>query len=114
MPGTVTPVYYPLEAITNYESCQNFYQKEKDQSTGVAADDRYTNSIEDDIAPTEYTFQSNSGVLDTLESMPSFYTYIPDPDPLKASIQYQFWERTVLEYDEEGCGLPIADAIDEL
>lgn len=39
------PVYYPLEAITNQDACQNLYQNSDDETTDQAVDNRYDGTI---------------------------------------------------------------------
>ena len=79
--------------------------------TPVAQDDRYVSSMDESIWPSQYDFQSLSGVLNTLESMPYFKIYLPDAVTNKQAVKYSLWERPVLEYDEAGCDQSIIDAI---
>ena len=67
--------------------------------TPVAQDDRYVSSMDESIWPSQYDFQSLSGVLNTLESMPYFKIYLPDAVTNKQAVKYSLWERPVLEYD---------------
>ena len=45
-----SPVYYPLEAATNLDSCQDFYATKEDEDTQVAEDKRYYDVSKDLLA----------------------------------------------------------------
>jgi len=67
------PVYYPLEAATNIESCRAFYQINGEQAPGVAIDARYANTTSSDTTlPNEFDIQLLSQVYETLTNMPLY------------------------------------------
>lgn len=68
----VGPVYYPLEAATNKDQCQDFYPTISEQKTDTAVDQRYGILMEQTILPNEYELQMGSGVLATLQGLPFF------------------------------------------
>jgi len=65
-------VYYPLEAATNKDQCQDFYPTVSEQKTDTAVDQRYGMLMEQTILPNEYELQMGSGVLATLQGLPFF------------------------------------------
>ena len=63
--------------------------------------------------PNEYDTQVNSGVYDTLSSLPYFDNYFPDPETSKSNVFYELWGRPTLEY-KPTCDLTISSAISVL
>ena len=111
------PVYYPLEAVTEQKSCQDFHKRSEDQVAHVAEDLRYTNVTASDMTssqlPDEYIIQLTSGVYSELLLQPYYTKYVPNPQTTKQNLQYQFLGRTTLKY-LANCEDSIYGAVDVL
>ena len=99
--------------MTDLDSCQDFYASSEDETMPTAVDDRYDNVCLADPLPDEWEAQSYSGVQLTLESMPSYSTYLPQPYQVKSKLYFKLWARTTLDYKVD-CDHSINDAYNVL
>ena len=108
--GSPKPIYYELEVLTNLGSCQAFYLTEKGAKTTQAVDSRFVKLTQPGTLPNEYEIQHISGVLNTLNGMPSFRSYVVDPLHSKSALLYDLWGRPTLEFSPT-CSRSIKEAV---
>ena len=60
--------------------------------------------------PNEFDIQSLSGVLSTLQQLPSYARYVPNDFAVKSTMTYDLWARATIEYKAD-CDKPIAQAL---
>lgn len=83
-------MFYPLEVDRLKPDCQVLDQ----------FNERYdTRYVDLGLEITEYDVQDESGVLDTLESLPNFSLYVTDS--IKKNIEYGFWSRSTIPWSLE-------------
>ena len=96
------------------EACQNFADSAQNQNAGgVAVDSRYQNIANVDTLPNQYDIEKESGVFDTLKSLPAYSSYVPNAKRRKEGYSYDLWARPTLQYDAN-CATPINKAISML
>ena len=96
------------------EACQNFADSALNKNAGgVAVDSRYENIANVDTMPNQYDIEKESGVYNTLESLPAYTHYVPNAKKKKEEYSYDLWARPTLRYDAN-CATPIDKAISML
>ena len=93
------PVFYPLEVEAELNICYDDDLKNYD----------YINVMknrEDLTQINEYVLENQSGVFNTLESLPGYYEYVPDAVEDKMNALYYLYTQPAIEYTYETCKIP--------